>query len=229
MQEAEFSKPLRPWKIKDLSGKTSGKLTILSLAGVRNGASYWKCQCECGNFTFVVADALSGKHTKTCGCSWLSAEQNVTHGFTRKDYPYRDIFMIWKKMKERCTNKNAKEYHNYGGRGISVHHEWADDFESFRTGVGPRPTKKHSLDRINNDGNYEPGNVRWATRKVQQNNRRDSVILTWNGETKPIMDWVEHLGIKHATLFGRYKAGWPVEKILGEPVFKGRRGWRRRS
>jgi len=120
-------------------------------------------------------------------------------------------------MKSRCNNPNNVSFDNYGGRGISVCGRW-DKYQNFISDMGNRPTLKHTLDRIDNDGNYEPSNCRWATRKEQQRNRRTNHIIEFNGESKNITDWSNDLGIKLTTLIGRLDRGWSIEKTLTTPV-----------
>jgi hypothetical protein len=132
-------------------------------------------------------------------------------------------YPIYAAMKQRCYNTNCAEYENYGGRGIGVFQEWRDSFEAFIRDVGRRPSPEHSLDRYpDNDGNYEPGNVRWATIAEQQRNKRNNVMLTFNNETRCAADWADHLGMKRHTLDGRLKDGWSVERALTTPVAKRR-------
>ena len=132
-----------------------------------------------------------------------------THGMTGTP-EYR----AWKDMLGRCRNSRHRQYPNYGGRGIRVCDEWLHDFVAFYNHVGPRPSARHSIDRIDNDGNYEPGNVRWATRKMQNANMRTNCLLTYNGETLPCSVWACRMGIDNATLRHRLRVGWPLEKAL---------------
>ena len=139
----------------------------------KNGARYWECICDCGNRTITTNHALKTGHTKSCGC--LRDElRNLTvtkHGHSR-DYRHTPEYSCWDNLKRRCFNPQHHSYHNYGGRGISVCQEWNESFMAFFNHIGPRPTSKHTIDRINNDGNYEPGNVRWSTRSENLLNRR---------------------------------------------------------
>jgi hypothetical protein len=121
-------------------------------------------------------------------------------------------------MSQRCTNPRHKSWSYYGGRRISVCDQWRNDYTAFLAHVGRRPSPKHSLDRIDNDGNYEPGNVRWATKKEQQRNRRFNRYITLNGETLLLLDWAERIGIPHDALRDRLNRNWPIERALTEPV-----------
>jgi hypothetical protein len=117
-------------------------------------------------------------------------------------------------MKDRCLNPGQKHYPHYGGRGITVCDRWKLDFLPFLADVGERPSPRHSLDRINVDGNYEPGNVRWATQAQQARNKRDNRTVTWQGQTLTVTDWARITGIHRNTLDARIRDGWPLEKAF---------------
>jgi hypothetical protein len=118
-------------------------------------------------------------------------------------------------MKERCTNTAFK---NYGGRGISVCQRWADSFEVFISDMGPRPSPKHSIDRIDNDGNYEPGNCRWATNLEQARNRRTNRVITLDGESLCLVDWAKRTGVDHRTISERLRKGWDERRAVLTPA-----------
>jgi hypothetical protein len=122
-------------------------------------------------------------------------------------------YQTWMNMRDRCLNKNKDRYSQWGGRGITICPEW-DDFRCFYADMGPKPSPAHSLDRINVDGPYAPWNCRWATRSEQQRNRRDNIWLTHQGKTMLLGDWAKETGIHRNTLDGRFKRGWPAERIL---------------
>ena len=126
-------------------------------------------------------------------------------------------YRCWVDMRSRVLTKSNDAYKDYGARGISICERWSD-FSAFFEDMGPSPTKAHTLDRINVNGNYEPGNCRWATPREQAINRRDTILLTYNGETMCMKDWARKLGMSYITLGGRIRSGWPVEKALTTPV-----------
>lgn len=125
---------------------------------------------------------------------------------------------VWQSLKNRCHNPNDRGYRNYGGRGIQVCDEWRESFMAFFEHVGPRPSTEHSLDRIDNNGNYEPGNVRWVTRTEQNRNTRRTRFLTYDGLTLCVRGWEEYLGFNEGTLQGRLDRNWPVEEALSTPL-----------
>jgi hypothetical protein len=125
-------------------------------------------------------------------------------------------------MRERCFDPSVRQYPNYGGRGIVVCDRWRYSFENFKADMGQPPTREHSVDRIDNDGNYEPGNVRWATREEQMRNRSTAHHVEAFGERLTAAEWSERKGIPYATLLARLAKGWPTEEALTRPVRKTR-------
>ncbi len=140
------------------------------------------------------------------------------HGHARKDSPFRSEYLAWRNMRRRCSAEYVREFHNYGGRGIEVCERWQNDFQAFLDDVGIRPSKDHSLDRIDNDGNYEPDNVRWATRKQQQRNTRANRLIEFDGRRMTIADWTDETGIAQDTIRGRLERGWSARDTLKTPV-----------
>lgn len=129
------------------------------------------------------------------------------------------LYGIWRGMKERCYSPKHINYHRYGGRGITVCEEWINSFQEFYDwAMANGYADDLTIDRKDNDGNYEPGNCRWATQKEQANNRRTNVKITYDGKTMDIKQWADELGICYTTLFFRITNGWPVEKAFNEPI-----------
>lgn len=134
------------------------------------------------------------------------------------------LYKLWLNIKDRCGNPRCPQFHNYGGRGIRMCEAWKN-FLAFQEAVGPRPSPQHKIDRINNDGNYEPGNVRWATQKEQCRNLRKNRMLTFRGVKKPLAAWAEEIGLVPSTLHYRLskRGGMTVEQALTTPRREGRR------
>jgi hypothetical protein len=164
----------------------------------KNDKWYWVCQCDCGNISEVVGNKLTTGATKSCGC-WIAETLGsiaTTHGYcvNREEVPE---YKSWTEARQRCMNPDHPAYKDYGGRGIRFCEKW-NDFALFLQDMGPKPSRRHSIDRINNEGNYEPGNCRWATYTEQNRNRRSS-IPTYGYPT--IIDFAESLGVKYHTLY----------------------------
>ncbi len=200
-------------RTRDLRGIRFGRLVVLSFIGYKQFKSgtqqpTWLCKCDCGNETIALAGNLM-KHTKSCGCLRHQSPTNKTHGMTKTNE-----FKIWSKMRERCYNKKDKSYSRYGGRGIKVCDRWLESFSNFFADMGPRSSSKHSIDRINNNGNYEPDNCRWATAKEQANNRRFVKPYTIHGITDSVSGHAKRLGLHKHTLFSRLRMGWSLERAF---------------
>ncbi len=191
----------------ELAGKRFGKLVVETSAGRRGRKLFWKCACDCGNIKEVEGQVLREGRTRSCGCV------TRTHGKTGTQE-----HAIWRGMRTRCNNPNASAYPKYGARGIRVCERW-DSFENFLSDMGARPSKHHSVDRINPDGNYEPSNCRWATTVEQCNNRRATRYIEYRGERLALAVAVRRAGsvIHPEAAWVRIRTGWPVERALETP------------
>ena len=162
------------------AGQTFGRLTVVDFAGRNaNSQAHWLCRCACGESRIVYSQNLVQGLTQSCGClqKERTSNANTHHGDSRSG-KWRYLYQTWLKIRQRCDDPNDASFHNYGGRGIQVCNEWRDSYEAFAEYIlsqcGQRPGG-YSIDRINNDGHYEPGNVRWADRKTQWANSRATV------------------------------------------------------
>jgi hypothetical protein len=204
-------------KRKDLTGEKFGRLTVIGV-GAGKKAKAWLCKCDCGEDIVVITSKLNTGHTRSCGClkseAWLMCVNkiNITHG--KHGTPE---YNAWKNMKKRCLNPSHKSYPNYGGRGIKVCNRWLE-FKNFYKDMGERTSSIHSLDRINNDGDYEPLNCRWGTRQEQNNNKRTTRFYNFYGTNKTLAEWSRIVGISHAALFDRLKRGWTLHQTLTTPL-----------
>ena len=202
----------------DLSGQLFGHLTVQQESELRGPQQrvYWRVQCTCRNTKFVGAAELTSGKVTSCGCQRGQARgaQLRTHGESYKNRTAE--YVVWTQMLGRCNNKDNVNYKNYGGRGITVCAHWqgADGFQHFLEDMGRRPSSQHSIERKNNDGNYDPDNCIWATRLVQMANKRDNHYLTYEGETLHIAEWARRKGINSTTIRQRLKRGWPMENVL---------------
>lgn len=202
-------------KFIDLTGQKFGRLTVLERVENKGKRTYWKCLCDCGNETIVWADNLRRGLQKSCGC--LYAEKiakgiHKTHGMR-----HTRNYKIWVKMKERCTNPNSINYHNYGGRGITMYPEWIDNFQAFYDYVSKLEhfgEEGYSLDRIDNNGDYCPDNLRWADVKTQARNKRSNVFVDYYGEMITIAEAAERSGINYWALLSRYYTGDRGERLF---------------
>lgn len=159
----------------DITGDCYGRLTVESYAGriSKRQVNAWSCRCSCGDTTVVSTMDLRSGHTKSCGCLKIENGQTInrTHGMaSRKNEDQAKEYRVWKSMLSRCRYTGNSRYHRYGGRGIKVCDEWSNSFEAFYEYMGKCPEEKSSIDRICNDSDYEPGNVRWATPEEQGQN-----------------------------------------------------------
>jgi hypothetical protein len=195
-------------------GEKFGRWTIVGPPEKRgqNQQIYHACRCDCGAERHVKRASLMRRESASCGCAKADAARKRLTKHGRTDSPE---YLAWLLMRRRCHEPRDNSYHRYGARGISVAKEWRDSFEAFFAHVGPRPSDEYSLERKDNNGNYEPGNVRWATATEQARNRRSSHFVTFNGETLTIAAWANKTGLPRMTLLNRLvRLGWPVERAM---------------
>ena len=193
----------------DRTGQKFNELTVIKRSANNKKQICWLCLCDCGN-TVVVQGGNLGRN-KNCGHN--KASHGLSNTVEHRTYDW---------MHDRCKNPNYKRYKDYGGRGIKVCSRWSgvNGFINFLTDMGQRPSSKHSIDRINNNSNYEPNNCKWATRKEQSNNRRYNVFLTHEGITLNATQWAKRIGVSGNLIRRRLKDGWSDHDALTRPVRK---------
>ena len=197
-------------------GLTFNRLTVIKVTGKDNGNNLlYECLCICGNTITTTSSKVRTGHTKSCGC--FNKERITSHGFG--NHPLYDI---WYNMIQRCTIPEHYNYKNYGARGITVCDEWLT-IEGFLQDMDNRPSKLHSIDRIDNDGNYCKENCKWSTTKEQGNNRRTNRILEYNDKKQTITQWADELGVSSITLYGRLRQGWSIEDTLTKDIQSSKR------
>jgi hypothetical protein len=193
----------------DMTGQRFGKLVVIRQGEPRRyawgSASTWSVRCDCGAERVVLGSNLRKGFTQSCGCT------RRTHGMWRAPE-----YKSWSAMQQRCSNPNTHGFENYGGRGIKVDPAWLgpDGFANFMAAMGPRPSIRHSLDRIDVNGDYAPSNCRWASSVEQAANRRDSQPLEFEGETLPASEWARRTGIPAKTIRSRLRRGWTTDMAL---------------
>lgn len=193
------------------NGSVFGRLTVVGPAiapGKKNGRHY-ACICECGNSTVAYGGHLRSGTRVSCGCSMPDSKRQ--HGMAK-----RREYSTWANMKDRCFNPNSAQYEDYGGRGITVCDRWASSFEAFFEDMGRKPHGM-SIDRIDNNRGYEPGNCRWAAPVEQANNKRTTWMATIGGRTMPVSEWARQAGVSYSLLADRLRKGVPEKDLFIKP------------
>lgn len=213
MAEADSTKRRR--RGNDLTGETFGRWTVIRIIGMRKSGAIWLCACDCGTERAVDHSGLISGASKSCGClrRELTRKRSTTHGMSRSSE-----HCIWTKMIQRCTNPSDKKYSSYGGRGIAVCESWRKSFQAFYADMGPRPSTGHSIERIDNDGDYSPENCRWATATEQGNNKRNNHMLTFDGRTMTLAQWDRERGFRGGVILYRLQHGWSIEEAITTPL-----------
>ncbi len=198
----------RMTRMVDIAGEVFGLLTVVrSTRSRRHKQIVWECKCECGRKHLVVGRDLRSGHTKSCGCQSRSMQVAAitVHGSASRGQMGLE-YRIWIEMKQRCYNPKNSRYATYGGRGISVCSRWLHSYPNFIADMGPKPDS-YSIDRKNNDGNYEPSNCRWVPRKEQSRNRTNTVWISSGGEKIRLSDWARQNGIKRSQAYHLHRTG----------------------
>lgn len=201
---------------EELIDRKFGRWIVLGLPS--SGRKYYcNCRCSCGTNREVLAKDLVRGRSKSCGCvnSENTTARNMRHGLTESPE-----YSIWCGIKKRCYDQNEVFFCNYGGRGIKVCERWLHSFENFLSDMGIRPTNKHSIERRNNDGDYEPDNCYWATRDEQARNKRNNRRVEIGGETMIIADWAKRVGLRAQTIAQRLFRGWSERDAILIPQLR---------
>lgn len=207
-------------------GERYGRLSVVAALGSNaKGRREWRCKCDCGNDYVATSGMLLNSRSamKSCGCykrERIAAigRSHATHGMEGTPE-----YKAWTGLRKRCADPKNPSYPHYGGRGISVCERW-QKFENFFSDMGYRPSPKHSIDRKDVNGNYEPGNCRWATAEEQAKNRTDNLVIEYEGRRQTLCEWAAEVGIGRATIGWRLKNGWSVERALTTQRY----GWSKR-
>ncbi len=208
---------------KFVPSKKYGRWTIVRPATrSASNALRWICVCDCGTEKTVQQNTMLNGTSQSCGC--LSVEmlvaqnksRNTTHGQTAGGYTPE--YRSWLHLRNRCYNQNVPEFKHYGGRGITVCDRWLNNFEAFFKDMGKRPSSKHTIDRRDNDGNYEPGNCRWATQTTQQNNKRSNFIVSVAGREQTLKEVCRDIGVNYQLVWLRIQRyGYTIQEAVSTP------------
>jgi hypothetical protein len=209
------SSALRPFprgtKMADLTGRKFDRWTIERRSTRQHRKVIYVCVCDCGTRREVFAESLLRGRSRSCGCLLpdVRKAKRMPREQLRESHPN---YIIWKSMRNRCLNPNNKDFAHYGGRGIRVCERWTS-FENFVADMGVRPVGM-TIERDRNDGDYEPGNCRWASRAEQCQNTRRASYLTHEGRTQSLSQWAREIGVSRSALGARIKRGWPISQMF---------------
>ena len=202
-------------KLKDLTGITFGRLTVIKRAENQGKYVVWECECSCGNTVLVKAASLSSGNTKSCGCLKHEHPYMITHGLSK-----HRLYSIWIGMKGRCYNPNDSKYKNYGERGIAICDEWKNDFKAFYDwSMNNGYEETLTIERIDVNGNYTPENCTWIPMLEQCRNTTKVRWIEYNGESKLLSDWAKDIGIDPETLSQRIEK-WGINKAMTTPLLR---------
>jgi hypothetical protein len=199
----------------DLTGHIFGRLTVIERGpNTANNHTRWWCACRCGKRKLIHGTSLRSEASQSCGClqKEVTQKRSRTHGMTRTPEYY-----TWCLLRRRCLDPSDPKYPSYGGRGITVCDTWKESFSNFYRDMGPKPSSKHSIERLDNAQSYTPTNCIWATRTVQARNTRSNHLITIAGRTQCLAAWLEEKGLGASTYKARIKSHWSEEEALTTP------------
>ncbi len=190
---------------------------VKELKNDRYGNRQMLCECACGNQKAVALSKLTSGNTKSCGCfkSDLRTQENTIHGMAGSN-----LYKVWASMKQRCSNPHDKSFNDYGSRGIKVCRQWLDFKAFYKWAIANGYQKGLTLERLDNNGDYDPSNCTWVPKAKQSGNRRNSRMISFHGETKTLSEWSRCLGLNREMLKYRLNQGWDVEKAFTIPSMK---------
>lgn len=202
----------------DMTGQTIGRWTVLrrSESVIDGRRAAWVCRCACGTERPIPGTSLRRGRSLSCGCAVQPLPPATRHAHAPRGRRSPEYY-VWGAIVARCTNPRSGGWKKYGARGIRVCDRWRD-FVAFLADMGQRPSPQHSIERRNNDGDYEPGNCRWGTDAEQRRNKRTSRFVTFRGETRILQDWSTATGLAPSTIGARLNRGWSAERALTTPV-----------
>lgn len=199
-------------KTRDIVGRQFGRLVVTRFSHYAKRAM-WECRCVCGKTTLVPADKLLSGHTSSCGCLQRESRDTTTHG--KSNTPE---YNIWCMMIDRCNATGTSRSKHYGDRGIKVCQRWRNSFTNFLEDMGERPSRHHSIDRKDTNGDYSPDNCKWATQLEQVRNRTNTLSVTYRGKLLPVAELCDLLDLKYSTVGRRLRDGWSVERTFNTPT-----------
>lgn len=197
----------------DISSKRFDRLVVISFAYMKNHSAHWSCICDCGNIKIVDGHSLRRGHTKSCGC--LFKDSVITHNMTSSPE-----YTTWISMRRRCNEIKHIGYKDYGGRGIKVCEEWNNSFEVFLKDMGKRPSIEYSIDRIDPNKNYCRENCRWATKEIQNNNKRSVKLIEYKDKKLSITQWCRELNLPLYRTRRRFQKGWSLDRVFNPVKLK---------
>jgi hypothetical protein len=211
MQTNKQGLPYRPGLVARLEGQRFGLLTVISRAQNAGGYAMWNCRCTCGAEIIVGGNRLRQGRKNRCASKVHKAQRTMS-----LTVEYKSEYQSWRNILDRCTNPDSEKYAIYGARGITVCERW-NEFKNFMLDMGRKPDPRFTIEREDVNGNYEPKNCRWISRKDQGRNKRNSVFVTYQGRKLLLIDLVEELGLSRQLVYERLKLGWTLAQAIALP------------
>jgi len=208
-----------PNRFVDRTKNRYGRLTVVRLFGIKNHQTIWLCKCDCGILHKAKGMNLAAGDTTSCGChktEILKGGLRMSHGQSTVEATTPE-YRAWTNMKNRCLNPKCEMFYRYGGRGIKVCDRWLHSFKNFFADMGIKPTRKHSIERKNLNGDYKPSNCNWVTSRIQALNTSKNRFVRFNGERMAISQFCDRFGFCRSAIHSRIKRGWSMGRALKTP------------